>query len=165
MSTDRWRWRVLEGGDERQPDRLAGRGDVGRVAGQVDHPLVGDRLHEHVLAVGLAEYGVGMVARQAHLHGAGTALGAAQHVDAHVVGDAVEPRPERRASLEGADGTPRPDHGFLDGVLGLGAAAEHAVAEARELPAVRLDRPFELASVPGADRPVAAGRDSLGPRC
>ena len=40
-------------------------------------------------------------------------------VAAQVEGDAIEPGPQRRAGLETTDGTPRPDHRLLHGILGL----------------------------------------------
>ena len=102
------RRQVLQGGDEGEADRLAGRRDVGRVAVEVDDPVVGDRLHERVLGLG-REHGGGDRGRRAEVHRAGPALRAAVHVDAHVAGDAVEPRPHRRAALEAVDRLPGPD--------------------------------------------------------
>ena len=71
---------------------------------------------------------------RAHLHGPGPALDVALHVDAHVGGDAVQPRPHARATLEGVRIAPGPQHRLLDGVLGLEARAEHPVAVPGQLP-------------------------------
>src|SRR5699024_11883885 len=82
---------VLQRGHECQPDRLTCGCDVGRVAVEIDHLAVGYGLDEHVLAELLAEHRIGRPCGT-HLHRPGAALRAAYHVDAHVVGDAVEPR-------------------------------------------------------------------------
>ncbi len=153
----------LEGGHERQADGLAGGGHVGRVAVEVDDPLVLHRLHEGVLAERLAQLGLGVGRGRAHLHRPRPALGAAVHVDAHVVGDAVEPRPQRRAALEPVDRAPGPHHRLLHGVFRLGTRAEHAVAEAGQLGAVRLQRPFEFLAAGGAG--AGEGRGRHGDRC
>ena len=50
---------MLQGGDEGQADRLAGRGHIGRIAVEVDDPLVGDGLHEGVLGLRSTEHDLG----------------------------------------------------------------------------------------------------------
>src|SRR5205085_10466365 len=62
------------------------------------------------------------------VHGPGPALGAPNHVQADVGGDAVEPGTHRRAPLEALGAAPRPYEGLLDGVLRLERRAEHPVA-------------------------------------
>ena len=86
------------------------------------------------------------------VHRAGPALRRPVHVDAHVAGDPVQPRAHRRAALEAVDGLPGAHVGLLHGVLGLGAGAEHPVAEAGELPAVGLELALEV-DVDGGHRP------------
>ncbi len=56
------RRQVLQGGDEREPDRLAQLGDLGRVAGGRHDPGVGDRLQPRDLGQRRAEGGVGRLA-------------------------------------------------------------------------------------------------------
>src|SRR5581483_11874933 len=69
---------------------------------------------------------------------AGPSLAAAQHVEARVGGDAVQPGSQRGTSLEAVDAAPRPHERLLHGVLGLEARAEHAVAVPGQLLAVLL---------------------------
>src|SRR6516162_9185451 len=71
--------------------------------------------------------------RWTHLHRPGSALDAALHVDAHVGGDAVQPRPDAGPALKGVGVAPGPDHRLLDGVLGLKSRTEHAVAVSGQL--------------------------------
>ena len=73
------------------------------------------------------------------LHGPGPALHLAGHVDAHIGGDAVEPRAHTGAALESRRAAERLDHRLLHRILGLEAGAEHAVAVARQFPPVRLE--------------------------
>ena len=65
------------------------------------------------------------------VHRAGAALRRSQHVDAHVAGDAVEPRPHRRAALEAVDRLPGPHEGLLHRVLGLRARARASGSSSR----------------------------------
>jgi hypothetical protein len=53
-----------------------------------------------------------------------------EHVDAHVGGDPVQPRPQPDPILEPVLGAPGAEQRFLDGVLGLVDRAEHPVAVA-----------------------------------
>jgi hypothetical protein len=135
------RRQLLQGGDEREPDRVALRGHLGGVAEQ----RVGQRLDPRARRQGLAEVGSRGGGR-GEVHRAGAALGAAQHVEADVRGDRVEPGPH--GCLRGVVlGPPRPDERLLHGVLGLGGGAQHPVAVPDELPAVgleRLDRRHDL---------------------
>ena len=72
------------------------------------------------------------------------ALASLEHVEADVGGDAIQPRTQRRATLEPVVAAPGPDHGVLHGVLGLGGRTEHAVAVAGQLPAVLLQTDLEV---------------------
>jgi len=64
------------------------------------------------------------------------ALAAGERIEANVRRDPVQPRLERRATLEAIERAPGPDHGLLHRVLGVEGRAEHAVAVAGELAAV-----------------------------
>ena len=93
------------------------------------------------------------------VHGQGAALPASEHVEAHVRGDAVQPRPHRRPTLEAVDAPPRADHRLLHGVVGLEHRAEHPVAVAGELPAMDLEGlRFEI----GGGRGFGMGRAAIG---
>jgi hypothetical protein len=129
---------VLEGGDEGELDALADRGQLGWVAVLGDDAGIGDGLHPRLFGPGEALEGVGGVGRT-EVHRLGPPLAATKLVEAHVGGDAVQPRAQRRAALEGVETLPGPDHGLLHGVVGLERRAEHPVAVARELPPVDLE--------------------------
>ena len=75
--------------------------------------------------------------RRAEVHRPGASLAARDHVQADVRRDPVEPRAERRPALESAQALPGTEERLLDGVLGLEHRAEHPVAVAGELAAVR----------------------------
>ena len=77
--------------------------------------------------------------RLTEVHRASATLLAAQHVEADVRCDAIQPGPQRGAALERVVGLPRPDHRLLHGVLGLEPRAEHAVAVGDQLAAVLLE--------------------------
>ena len=66
-------------------------------------------------------------------------LAAAQHVEADVRRDPVEPRPQRRAPLEPVVRAPGAHHRLLHRVLGLERRREHAVAVRGQLLAVLLE--------------------------
>ena len=83
--------------------------------------------------------------RAAEVHRPGPALRAVEHVEADVGGDAVQPRAQRGAALEPVEAPPGPHHRLLHGVLGLERRAEHPVAVAGELGAVRLQAVRQLA--------------------
>ena len=65
------------------------------------------------------------------VHRASAALALGEHVQAHVGGDAVQPRAQRRAALEPVAWLPGAQQRLLDGVLGLERRAEHPVAVGR----------------------------------
>ncbi len=130
---------VLQGGHEGQPDGLAGRGQIRRVGVDAQDPVVGDRRHPQVLRQHGAEVGGVRRRRGPEVDGPGPALPAPEHVQAHVGGDAVQPRAESRPTLVGVDGPPGPDHRLLDGVLRFETGAEHPVAVAGEFAPVGLE--------------------------
>src|SRR5262249_6638644 len=80
----------------------------------------------------------------AELEWADAPLLAAQHVEADVRCDAIEPGPEGGAAFEAVEPAPRAHHRLLHGVLGVEGRAEHPVAVARQLPAVALELSLEL---------------------
>ena len=134
MSTARWRGRqVLERRDERQPDRLAGDRDIGGIA--AGRARRGRRGPARSRCSRAAVRGACVSAVEAgpEVHRAGPALWRAEHVEADVGRDPVQPRAERRATLEPVEVPPRADHRLLDGVLGLEGRPEHPVAVAGEL--------------------------------
>ena len=144
---------VLQGGDERQPDGVPLRRELGRITVAGQHPGVGDGLHPRVLGQHRADRRLRGRARP-QVHRPGPALAAAQHVQADVGGDAVEPRARGRPSLEVVEAPPGPQHRLLHGVIGVEDGAEHPVAVAGQLPAVLLQlfRPDLAAGRFGADR-------------
>jgi hypothetical protein len=133
------RGQVLQGGHEREPDRLARLGDFGGVAVGRNHAGVGDRHDPRALGQLLAQQrGVGHL-RGTHVHRAGPALLPAEHVEADVRHDAVKPRAQRRAALEAVVSPPRAQHRLLHGVLGLERRPEHAVGVRGQLTSVSLE--------------------------
>ncbi len=80
----------------------------------------------------------------AQIHRPCAAFLPAQQVEAHVRGDAVQPRPQRGAVVELLVGPPSADERLLDGVLGVERRRQHAVAVRRQLGAMLLELPFEL---------------------
>ena len=81
---------------------------------------------------------------------------ARHHVEGHVRRDPVEPVLDRGARLEVVEAPPRPQHGFLDRVLGLVQRPEHAIAVQLERAAMRLGHPGEVGA---AGRSVACRAD------
>ena len=96
------RRQVLERGDERQPDRLAGHRHLGRVRRPRASALSGigsiQVTSERVCR--LASIGL---ARRAEVHRQRAPLAAVQHVEADVGGDPVQPGAQRRAALEAVE--------------------------------------------------------------
>ena len=133
------RRQMLQRGHERQANGLASCRDLARVILGGEHPLVGDGRHPGVLGQHLPEEVLLGRRRRTQLHGPGSPLTTPQHVETHVGGDAVQPRPHARASLEGVGGAPRPYERLLHGVVGLEGRAEHAVAVPGQLSAVLLE--------------------------
>ena len=123
------RWEVLECGDEREPDALAGDGLFGGIITRDEHAAVRDGLDPGDLGK-LRSEGRGGRLRGREVHRAGPALPPVQHVEAHVGGDPVQPRPHRRPTLETIEAAPRPHQRLLDGVVGLERRPQHPVAVA-----------------------------------
>ena len=82
---------VLEGGDEREADALPRRRHLGRVAIVGNDPGVGDLRDPFVLREHRTEQRKLGLARRPEVHRTRPSLASAQHVKAHVGGDAVEP--------------------------------------------------------------------------
>ena len=122
------RRQVLQRGDEREPDRVALDRDLGRVGDRLDPGHLGKRVQV------LEDRG----ARRAEIHRPGTAPSRAEHVEADVRRDPVEPGAERRATLEPVEALPGADERVLHGVLGVERRAEHPVAVAGQLRPVLL---------------------------
>ena len=137
---------VLERGDEGQADRLAGLGELGGVRDRRKHPGIGDGLNPGVLGQHGAERR-SRAGRSFELHRPGPPLSAPEHVEAHVGGDPVQPRPDRGPSLERVVGPPGPNHRLLHRVLGVEAGAEHAVAVAGELTSMELELGIEVQDI------------------
>ena len=133
---------MLERGDERELDRLARDRHLGRVAFRHDearrHRLDPRHLGQRV------QVRLDRLAGRAEIHRPRAPLAGAEHVEADVRRDAVEPRAQRRASLEAVVPAPGADVRLLDGVLGLEGRAEHAVAVARQLAAMLLEAERQL---------------------
>jgi hypothetical protein len=85
---------VLQRGHERQADRFALGRDHGWIPVEIDDPFVGDRLDPRVLGPG-RENCVRGRRRRPQLHRPSAPLRAAVHVDADIVGDAIEPGAQR----------------------------------------------------------------------
>ena len=151
---------VLQGGDEGEADRVARRRQLGRVGLGTERLGVGQRADPRGLGEPGRERRVGG-GRRAEVHRPGPPLGAAEHVEAHVRGDAVEPRPQGRAALEAVEGPPGPHHRLLHRVLGLEAGPEHPVAVGGQLPAVGLEVVLGQRVAP----PIAAGFGDRVGRC
>ncbi len=154
------RGKVLERGDEGEADGLAGFGELGGVALSREHTPVGHRQHPLGLGQRRTDRCVGGGwGRQVHRPGATVAP--VQHVEAHVGGDAVQPRPERRSALEAVVAAPGAHHGLLHRILGFERGSEHAVAVRGELPPVLLEGRVQAGvRYLGHARSVPAGPDS-----
>ena len=131
---------VLQRGDEGEPDRLAGDGQVGRVA--VARPAT------RPSGIGCDPGGLGQrrperrrrrLGGRPEVHRAGAALPPVQHVEAHVGRDAVQPRADRRPALEAVEAPPRPHQRLLHGVVGLERRAQHPVAVAGQADPILLE--------------------------
>src|SRR5581483_8948088 len=70
---------------------------------------------------------------RAEIHRAGTAFATAHHVETDVGGDAVQPRPQRRPTLEAVESTPGADEHVLDGVFGVEGRGQHSIAVRAQL--------------------------------
>jgi hypothetical protein len=129
---------VLQRGDEGQADGFARCDQLGGVEVRGQHLGVGDGLDPGLLG----HMGTQVAPRRRRwpqVHGPRPPLWTAEHVQAHVGGDAIQPRPQGRPALKAVDAPPGPHHRLLDGVLGLEPGAQHPVAVAGQLLAVRLE--------------------------
>ena len=119
---------VLQRGDEREADRLALHGQFRRVATRRQDTAVGDRQDPGALRQRRAKRRASG-RRGTKVHGACATLWAAQHVEADVARDGVQPRPQRRPVLvEPIQPPPGTHQGLLHGVLRLERRAQHPVA-------------------------------------
>jgi hypothetical protein len=110
---------VLQRGDERKADRLALGGQLRRVATRRQDTAVGDWLDPGALRQRHAKRRASR-RRGTKIHGACATLRAAQHVQADVGRDGVQPRPQRRPVLVVPIEAPPGTHqGLLHGVLRL----------------------------------------------
>jgi hypothetical protein len=132
------RRQVLEGSDEGQADRVPHRRHIGRVSIDRYHPSIGDRLDPRLLGAVVEHRRLDPGGRP-EVHRTGPALGRPVHVEAHVGGDAVQPRPQRRAALEAVQAAPGGEERLLHRVLGLGSRTQHSVAVGGQLATVVLD--------------------------
>ena len=130
------RRKVLERGDEREPDRLVRDRHVGRVRSREDPGRLAPRVQvvEDRLLSG------------AEIHRARTPLAPVQRVEADIRRDPVEPRAQGRAALEAVDRPPGADECLLHRVLGLERRAEHAVAVGNERAPMLLELLLQLGS-------------------
>ncbi len=148
---------VLQGGDEREPDRVAVGDHVTGIGRQRGQPQLLGRL-------GCGERRGGGGRAQVHRDGAAAPL--AQQVQADVGGDAVDPRPDGGAPLEARLAPPGPDHRLLCRVIRLERRPEHPVAVADQLGPQRRDLLGHHASTLArrsdkkvAERPDGSGRE------
>ena len=99
--------------------------------------------------------------RRAQLHRQRPPAPGFEHVDAHIRGDAEQPRPQRRPPLEAVERPPGANERLLHGVLSLERRAEHPVAVAGQLGAVVLQLALEHAN--GGRRGGELGHDRPPP--
>jgi hypothetical protein len=78
---------------------------------------------------------------------AGSPAAVLERGQAPVGRDPVQPRTQRRSALEPLIGTPRPQVGLLDQVLGVLDRAQHPAAVRQQLAPQRLGEPNELLAV------------------
>ena len=132
------RRQVLQCGDEREPDGVAGDRDVGRVAVGAD-AVVRHRFDPGAARARLTEQRRQRRRRGRQVDRQRTAFPAAERVEADIRGNAVEPGPERGPAVEAVEAAPGPDHRLLDGVLGVVHRPEHPVAVSGQLAAVPVE--------------------------
>ena len=129
---------MLQRGDERQPDGVVQDHLTSRVGVRGGHRRVtGDRLDPGGLRQG-GYRGRGRGHRRGQVHRQRAALPTAQHVQADVGGDAVQPGAHRGTALEPVERPPGPHHGLLHGVVRVMSRAQHSVAVAGQFRPVHL---------------------------
>ena len=133
---------MLQGGHERQPDRLACDREIRRIAVLRDEVRVGERLDPGRLGKRVQVRRVGL-ARRAEVHRPRAALSTVEKVEAHVRRDLVKPRSKARPALESLVASPRAQERLLHRVFRLDGA-EHPVAVRSQLHAMSLERVREL---------------------
>jgi hypothetical protein len=126
-------WEVLEGGDERQANAVAGGRKLGRIGAIPQDQRVGDGRHPDPVGQHFLQRCDHWWERRPHIHGECPALAPPEHVQADVGRDAVQPRPHAGAPLEALSRPPSPQHRLLDRILGVEARADHPVAVPPEL--------------------------------
>ena len=129
------RRKVLQRGDEREANRLVLDRDVGGIRDRLDPGHLGRDV----------QVALDRLSRRAEVHRHGAPLPAAQHVEADVRGDPVEPRFDRGPALEAVEAAPGPDERLLDSILGFERRGEHPVGVRGQLRAVPLELGLELA--------------------
>ena len=134
---------MLQRRDERELDRLPGDRDLRRVSLGHDQ-AVGRRLDPGDLGKRV-QVVRDRLARGAQVHRARAALTRAQHVEADVRRDAIQPGAERRPALESVEALPGAQHRLLDRVLRLERRAQHPVAVSGQLSPVLLEPVDQLA--------------------
>jgi hypothetical protein len=144
MSTALSRRQLLDRCQERQLDGLPSGDHRFRLF------LAGCRRAQQPVGVGLQprqvhrrEFVLVWVGRCCHVGRPSTWLAAAQGVEAHVRGYAVQPRTERRARAEAVELRPGTQVGLLDRVLGVLDRTEHPVAVHLQFAPVGLGQPVE----------------------
>jgi hypothetical protein len=115
-----------------------------RVVLRRQHQRVGHRLDP---AVFLEHRDVGGTAipGRAQIERARAPLPRADHAQANIGRDAIQPGAQARARLEGFEAAPRAQKALLHRVFGFERRAEHAVAVASQLHAMRLEQRGDVA--------------------
>ena len=129
---------VLESCDECDSECLPARRQLGGIIGWPCGVAVAERLAPQLLRQPL---GVrrGVPTFLSEIHREGPPPSGFEHVQAHVGGDAVQPRPKCRSTFEPVVAPPCPDDRLLDGVLRVELGAQHPGAVSGQLGPVPFD--------------------------
>jgi hypothetical protein len=130
---------VLERGGERDSDGFSGRRQLGGIVGWRCRAAVPERVAPRVLREPVGRDGVAGKLRS-EVHREWLPLSTLEHVEAHVGGDPVQPRPNGGSTFELVKVPPCPQDRFLDRVLGLEHRAQHPVAVSGQRCAVMFER-------------------------
>jgi hypothetical protein len=144
----------LDGGEERQLDRLPGSDDISRLRPAFLNPFqksVRVRLQPRQIGRG-RKRSAGIRRRRAHLMRQHSSWQPLQRIQAKVRGDPVKPGPEQRTALEFGAPPPRPQECLLHVILGILHRAEHPIAVHLQLAPVHLGQPRESVFIPSAHR-------------